>query len=138
MPKLDTVERKWWLVNADGRVLGRLASEIAKVLAGKGRLSFAPHIDGGDFVICINAGKVRVTGRKRENKVYYRHSGYPHGFRKELLDDMLEKRPERVILLAVKGMLPRNRIGRQMLTRLKVYRGADHPHKAQRPQVLDL
>lgn len=137
-PKPEDIERHWWLVDADGRVLGRLASEIAQVLMGKRKVAFAPHLNGGDYVVCINAEKVRITGRKRENKIYYRHSGYPGGFKGVLLDKMLQEKPERVIRLAVKGMLPKNRIGRKMLGRLKIYRGEDHPHQAQEPEILEI
>ncbi len=136
VPKPEAIERKWWLVDAEGKVLGRLASQIAQVLMGKGKVSFSPHLDGGDYVICINAEAVKVTGRKRQGKVYYRHSGYPGGFKKVPLEKMLREKPERVIRLAVKGMLPKNRIGRKMLGRLKIYPGADHRHQAQRPDVL--
>ncbi len=137
-PKPEAIERKWWLVDAEGRVLGRLASEIAQILMGKGKVSFAPHLDGGDYVVCVNADRVRITGKKRENKVYYRHSGYPGGFKRVVLEKMLQERPERVVRLAVKGMLPKNRIGRRMLRRLKVYRGEHHPHQAQKLEVLDV
>lgn len=137
-PKPETIERKWWLVDAEDRVLGRLASAIAQILMGKGKVSYAPHLDGGDHVICINAERVRVTGRKRQDKFFYRHSGYPGGFKEIPFEKMLKERPRSVIRLAVKGMLPKNRIGRKMLGRLRVYRGADHPHQAQKPEVLEI
>lgn len=138
VPKPNEVERKWWLVDAKGKVLGRLASEIARILMGKSKVRFSPHLDGGDHVICTNAEKVVTTGRKREQKFYYHHSGYIGGLKAVVLDRMLKDNPQRVIQLAVKGMLPKNRIGRKMLRRLKVYRGESHPHQAQNPEVLDL
>ncbi len=128
-------QRRWYIVDAEGKVLGRLASEIAKVLRGKHKPTFAPHLDGGDFVIVINAKRVKVTGNKGEKKIYYRHSEYPGGIRLTTAGKMLANKPESVIRLAVKGMLPKNRLGRRLFTRLKVYPGAIHPHEAQKPEV---
>jgi large subunit ribosomal protein L13 len=127
----------WWLVDAEGQTLGRLASRVAQVLRGKHRADFTPHLDGGDHVIVVNAAKVRVTGAKLEQKFYYRHSGYPGGLREDRLDVVLRKDPERVIRQAVKGMLPGTRLGRQQLRKLKVYADGAHPHAAQSPQVMD-
>jgi large subunit ribosomal protein L13 len=131
-------ERKWLVVDATGKTLGRLATQIADVLRGKRKPEYTPHIDVGDFVIVVNAEKVAVTGDKREKKLYYRHSGYPGGLRHRSLGDMLERRPEEVIRRAVKGMLPRNRLGRAQLGKLKVYAGPDHPHAAQQPEVWEV
>ncbi len=131
-------ERDWYLVDADGKTLGRLATQIADVLRGKTKPTYTPHVDVGDFVIVVNAAKIHVTGNKRESKLYWRHSGYPGGIRSRTLGDMLERRPEEVIRKAVKGMLPRNRLARQQLTKLKVYAGADHPHQAQKPEKLEI
>jgi large subunit ribosomal protein L13 len=133
-----TRERNWLVVDADGQTLGRLSTQIANALRGKRKPEFTPHCDVGDFVIVINAEKVAVTGRKREDKMYYRHSGYPGGLRSRTLNDMLERRPEEVIRLAVKGMLPRTRLGRAQLRKLKVYAGPDHPHAAQKPQPMEV
>jgi large subunit ribosomal protein L13 len=131
-------ERVWYVVDADGKTLGRLATQIADVLRGKRKPTYTPHVDVGDFVIVINAGKVAVTGDKREKKLYWRHSGYPGGIRSRTLGDLLEKRPEEVIRKAVKGMLPRNRLARQQLRKLKVYAGPEHPHQAQKPEQLEI
>jgi large subunit ribosomal protein L13 len=133
-----TRERNWLVVDASGQTLGRLATQIANALRGKRKPEYTPHCDVGDFVIVVNAEKVAVTGRKRESKMYYRHSGYPGGLRSRTLNDMLERRPEEVIRLAVKGMLPRTRLGRQQLRKLKVYAGPDHPHAAQQPQPMEV
>ena len=130
------VARRWYVVDATGHTLGRLATHVAHVLRGKHKPQFSPNIDVGDYVIVVNAAKVEVTGRKREQKVYYRHSGYPGGIRGVLLEDQLEQRPHRVIEHAVRGMLPHNRLGRAMFKKLKVYGGPDHPHEAQRPEPL--
>ncbi|HEX2037737.1 MAG TPA: 50S ribosomal protein L13 [Chloroflexota bacterium] len=134
-PKASELERNWWVIDAEGQVLGRLASAVASRLRGKDKPTFAPHMDGGDFVVVVNASKVRVTGRKLEQKLYYRHSGYPGGLRATPLGEMLAKRPERAIELAVRGMLPKNALGHQLLGKLKVYAGPHHPHAAQKPQV---
>ncbi len=134
----EDVERVWFVVDADGLVLGRLASRVATVLRGKHKPSYTPHVDDGDFVVIVNAKKVALTGRKRENKTYYRHSGYPGGLRSITAGELLERRPERVLEQAVRGMLPKNPLGRRMLRKLKVYPGPDHPHAAQKPQPLEI
>jgi large subunit ribosomal protein L13 len=134
--KPGEVERRWYLVDADGKTLGRLATRVADTLRGKDKAQYTPHVDSGDFVIVVNADKVRVTGKKLDDKIYYRHSGYPGGIRSRTLREELERRPTEVIRKAVKGMLPRNRLGRAQLTKLKVYAGPDHPHEAQAPQPL--
>jgi large subunit ribosomal protein L13 len=131
-------ERNWLVVDASGQTLGRLAARIADALRGKNKPTYTPHIDTGDFVIVVNAEKVAVTGNKRVAKRYYRHSGYPGGLRSRTLEQMLERRPEEVIRLAVKGMLPRNRLARKQLTKLKIYAGPDHPHAAQKPQPMEV
>ena len=131
-------ERNWVLIDASGKTLGRLATQIADILRGKRKPEYTPHCDVGDFVIVINAERIAVTGNKREQKMYYRHSGYPGGLRHRSLDDMLERKPEEVIRLAVKGMLPRNRLARQQLRKLKVYAGPEHPHEAQKPEPLEI
>ncbi len=131
-------ERNWLVVDAEGQTLGRLATQIADALRGKRKPTYTPHIDTGDFVVVVNAEKIAVTGQKRAEKMYYRHSGYPGGLKSRTLNDMLERRPEEVIRLAVKGMMPRNRLGRKQLTKLKVYAGPDHPHTAQQPQPMAL
>jgi large subunit ribosomal protein L13 len=131
-------ERNWLLVDASGKTLGRLATQIADLLRGKRKAAYTPHIDTGDFVVVVNAEQVAVTGNKRQAKRYYRHSGYPGGLRSRTLQDMLERRPEEVLRLAVKGMMPRNRLARKQLTKLKIYTGPDHPHEAQKPQPLEI
>jgi large subunit ribosomal protein L13 len=133
-----TRERRWLVVDATGKTLGRLATQVADALRGKRKPEYTPHIDVGDFVIVVNAEKVSVTGNKREDKLYYRHSGYPGGLRARSLGQMLERRPEEVVRRAVKGMLPRNRLGRAQLRKLKVYAGPDHPHAAQKPEPLEV
>lgn len=132
------IDRKWYVVDAQGKTLGRLSTEIATILRGKHKPIYTPHIDCGDYVIVINADKVWVTGLKLDQKKYYRHSGYPGGMREITLRDQLSKFPERVIESAVKGMLPKNRLGRKMYKKLKVYAGSNHPHTAQKPEILDL
>src|SRR4051812_5077060 len=134
----STRERNWLLVDANGQTLGRLATQIADALRGKTKPEYTPHCDTGDFVVVINAEKIAVTGNKRADKKYYRHSGYPGGIKERTLNDMLERRPEEVIRKAVKGMLPRNRLARKRLTKLKVYAGPDHPHAAQQPTPMEL
>jgi large subunit ribosomal protein L13 len=134
----DSRERNWLVVDASGKTLGRLATAIAEVLRGKNKPEYTPHIDTGDFVIVVNAEKVGVTGNKREQKLYHRYSGYPGGLRSRSLGEMLERRPEEVIRLAVKGMLPRGPLGRAQLRKLKVYAGPDHPHAAQKPEPLEI
>lgn len=136
--KPGEVEREWFVVDAEGKTLGRLAAEIARILCGKHKPSYSPAVDVGDYVIVVNAEKVRVTGRKLEQKVYYRHSGYPGGLKEVRLRDQLKKHPTRVIEQAVRGMLPKNALGRQMFRKLKVYAGPDHPHQAQQPKPLEL
>jgi large subunit ribosomal protein L13 len=137
-PKAPEVQRRWWLIDAEGRVLGRLASEVAQLLRGKHKPMYTPHLDTGDFVVVVNASRVRLTGNKAEDKAYFRHSGYMGGERFIPFRDMLEKHPERVIELAVKGMLPKNNLGRLMRRKLKVYAGPEHPHAAQQPQVREI
>ncbi|HVS28818.1 MAG TPA: 50S ribosomal protein L13 [Solirubrobacteraceae bacterium] len=131
-------ERSWLLVDASGKTLGRLATQLADALRGKRKPTYTPHIDVGDFVIVVNAEKIRVTGDKLNGKRYYRHSGYPGGLRSRTLAEMLARRPEEVIRIAVKGMLPRNRLARKQLTKLKVYAGPEHPHAAQQPKAIEI
>ena len=131
-----TIERKWYVVDAEGKTLGRLASEIAKVLRGKNKPVFTPHLDMGDYVIVVNAAKVKVTGKKLSQKIYYHHSGYVGGMKETTLKEMLANKPERVVELAVKGMLPKGPLGRQMYKKLFVYAGPEHKHEAQKPEVL--
>ena len=131
-------QRDWYVVDAEGKTLGRLATQIADTLRGKRKPEYTPHCDTGDFVVVVNAAKIKVTGNKLNDKVYYRHSGYPGGLRSRTLGEMLERRPEEVMRLAVKGMLPRTRLGRAQLRKLKVYAGPDHPHAAQKPTPLEV
>src|SRR5579875_2094510 len=131
-------ERNWLLIDASGQTLGRLATQIADALRGKRKPAYTPHIDTGDFVIVVNAEKIAVTGKKLTDKRYYRHSGYPGGLRSRTLSEMLDRRPEEVIRIAVKGMLPKNRLARKQLTKLKIYAGPDHPHAAQQPQPMEI
>ena len=131
-----TIDRKWYVVDASGMALGRLASEVAKVLRGKNKPTFTPHIDTGDYVIVINAAEIKVTGKKLDQKVYYKHSDYVGGMKETTLREMLDKKPEQVIELAVKGMLPKGPLGRSMFTKLHVYAGAEHDQQAQKPEVL--
>ena len=131
-------ERNWVLVDADGQNLGRLATQLADLLRGKRKPTYTPHCDVGDFVVVINAEQVSVTGNKRTEKLYHRHSGYPGGLKSRTLNEMLERRPEEVIRLAVKGMLPRNRLARKQITKLKIYAGPEHPHAAQKPEPLEI
>lgn len=137
-PKASDIERRWWLVNAEGQTLGRLASVLATKLRGKDKPIYAPHMDCGDFVVVINASRIDVTGRKLEQKQYYRHSGYPGGLRTTSLAQEMEKHPERVIEQAVRGMLPKTSLGEHMLKKLKVYAGPEHPHVSQQPQAWEL
>ncbi len=137
-PKADEITHDWYLIDASGQTLGRLASKIAVLLMGKHKPHYTPGVDMGDFVVVINADRIRVTGRKMEKKIYYRHTGYPGGLKEMPLKDMLARHPERVLQLAVKGMLPKNRLGRKMLKRLKVYVGPEHPHQAQNPKPIRL
>lgn len=136
--RAEDVERSWWVVDAENLTLGRMATEIAHRLRGKHKAEYTPHVDTGDYVIVINADKVRVTGNKENDKVYWRHSGYPGGIRGVNVADMRAQHPERIIEKAVKGMLPRNPLGRAMYRKLKVYAGAEHPHSAQQPKPLEL
>jgi large subunit ribosomal protein L13 len=137
-PKATDIQRRWLVVDAEGKVLGRLASEIAKLLRGKHKPIYAPHMDTGDFVIVVNADKIHLTGRKAEDKTYFRHSGYMGGDRLVPIKEIQAKHPERIIDLAVKGMLPKNNLGRLMRRKLKVYAGSEHPHAAQQPEVIEI
>ena len=136
--KPGEIQREWFLVDAEGQTLGRLATRIADTLRGKGKPVYTPHVDTGDFVVVVNAEKIVVTGNKRTDKLYWRHSGYPGGIRSRSLNEMLDRRPEEVIRKAVTGMLPRNRLARQQIRKLKVYAGPEHPHAAQQPQPLEI
>ena len=136
MANPDKIERKWYVVDADGCTLGRMASGVASVLRGKNKPQFTPHVDTGDYVIIVNADKIKVTGKKLEQKIYYNHSDYVGGMRETTLKEMLAKKPERVIELAVKGMLPKGPLGRSMYTKLFVYAGPEHKHEAQKPEAL--
>ena len=136
MANPDKIERKWYVVDADGCTLGRLASGVASVLRGKNKPQFTPHVDTGDYVIIVNADKIKVTGKKLDQKIYYNHSDYVGGMKETTLKEMLAKKPERVVELAVKGMLPKGPLGRQMCTKLFVYAGPEHKHAAQKPEVL--
>lgn len=138
LPKSPALEAQWYVVDASGQHLGRLASQIARVLRGKNKPIYTPHLDTGDFVIVVNAEKVEVTGKKREQKLYRRHSGRPGGMKVETFDKLQARIPERIIEQAVRGMLPKNRLGRQIFTKLKVYAGSEHPHQAQKPQTWTL
>ena len=136
--KNTDVDRKWHVVNADGLVLGRLASRVAAVLKGKDKAIYTPHVDTGDFVVIINADKIRLTGNKIDQKEYYRHTGYPGGLRVKKAKDLIQDAPEEIISTAIRGMMPKSRLGRQQFKKLKVYRGSDHPHQAQNPEPLNL
>ena len=138
LPTKENSEQKWYVVDAEGQRLGRLATEIAMILRGKKKPSFTPNVDTGDFVVVVNAEKVIVTGRKSEQKLYRRHSGRPGGMKTETFDQLQHRIPERIIEKAVKGMLPKNTMGRKLFTKLKVYKGADHPHTAQNPETLTI
>lgn len=129
-------QRQWYVIDARGKILGRMATEIAKVLRGKHKPIFTPNYDAGDFVIVVNAREIKLTGAKLEQKIYYRHTEYPGGIRERSAAQMLEEKPEELVMLAVKGMLPKNRLSRRLVTKLKVYAGPDHPHQAQKPQSL--
>jgi len=135
--KPGEITREWYLVDAEGKTLGRLATQIADTLRGKRKPQFTPHVDTGDFVIVINAEKIQVTGNKLDQKRYYRHSGYPGGLRSRTLREQLDRRPTEVLRVAVKGMLPKNRLARQQITKLKIYAGPEHPHEAQNPKPLE-
>jgi len=136
--KKDEIEHQWYLVNAEGKVLGRLSTELAKILKGKNKPTYTPHLDTGDFVIVVNAGKVTLTGKKMKDKIYYHHTGYPGGIKEMTAEKLLSKKPTEMIRTAVKGMLPKNSLGRQMLRKLKIYAGPNHPHEAQKPISLDV
>ena len=136
--KPGEITREWYLVDAEGKTLGRLATQIADTLRGKRKPQYTPHVDTGDFVIVVNADKIRVTGNKLDQKRYYRHSGYPGGLRSRTLREQLERRPTEVLRVAVKGMLPKNRLARQQITKLKIYAGPEHPHEAQAPTPLEV
>jgi large subunit ribosomal protein L13 len=135
--KPGEVTREWYLVDAEGKTLGRLATQIADTLRGKRKPQYTPHVDTGDFVVVVNADKIQVTGNKLDQKRYYRHSGYPGGLRSRTLREQLERRPTEVLRVAVKGMLPKNRLARQQITKLKIYAGPEHPHEAQNPRPLE-
>ncbi len=136
--KNEEVDRRWYVVNAEGKVLGRLAAAVARVLRGKHKPNYTPHVDTGDFVVVVNAEKVSLTGKKLKNKVYYHYTGYPGGIKETSAEKLLAKKPTEMVRMAVKGMLPKNSLGRQMLRKLKVYAGPTHPHQAQNPVPLEL
>lgn len=136
--KPESVKRDWFVVDASGKTLGRLASEVAARLRGKHKPEYTPHVDTGDYIVVVNAGKISVTGRKAEQKMYWHHTGYPGGIKGIRFDKLVIKKPEQIIEIAVKGMLPKGPLGRAMFSKLKVYGGAEHPHVAQQPQVLDI
>jgi large subunit ribosomal protein L13 len=136
--KNEELDPKWYLVNAEGKILGRLSTELAKILRGKNKPTYTPHLDTGDFVIVVNAGKVTLTGKKMKDKIYYHHTGYPGGIKETNAEKLLAKKPTEMIRIAVKGMLPKTSLGRQMLRKLKIYAGPNHPHEAQRPISLEL
>jgi large subunit ribosomal protein L13 len=136
--KQEELDHKWYLVNAEGKVLGRLSAELVKILKGKNKPTYTPHLDTGDFVIVVNAGKVALTGKKMKDKIYYHHTGYPGGIKEINAEKLLAKKPTEIIRIAVKGMLPKNSLGRQMLRKLKIYAGSNHPHEAQKPVAIEL
>ncbi len=138
MAKTGEIEKKWYVVDASGKTLGRLATKIATILMGKHKAIYTPHVDTGDYVVVVNAEKIELTGKKWQQKKYYRHSGYPGGLKEMTALQMKEKHPEKIIYLAVKRMLPKNKLGRRMLRKLKVYAGPEHPHKAQKPEPLEI
>ena len=138
VPSIDSIDRQWYLVDAENQTLGRLATEVASVLRGKNKASFTPHLDTGDFVIVVNADKIRVSGKKSQQKLYRRHSGRPGGMKVETFEHLQERLPERIVEKAIKGMLPHNALGRQLFRKLKVYKGTEHPHAAQQPKTLQL
>jgi len=137
-PSIDSIKRQWYLVDAENQTLGRLASEVASILRGKNKPIFSPHLDTGDFVVVVNASKIRVSGNKEEQKLYRRHSGRPGGMKVENYQSLQKRIPERIVEKAIKGMLPHNALGRQLYRKLKVYKGSEHPHTAQEPQVLKI
>ena len=136
--KKEEIDRKWYLINAEGKVLGRLSTEVARILKGKKKPTYTPHLDTGDFVVVVNAGKVTLTGKKLKDKIYYHHTGYPGGIKEMSAEKLLAKKPTEMIRIAVRGMLPKNSLGRQMLRKLKIYAGPGHPHEAQKPAPLEL
>ena len=136
--KKSDIEKDWWVADAEGQILGRFASKIAQILRGKHKVNFTPHMEMGDCIVVINADKIQVTGKKETDKTYFRHTGYPGGGKEISLAELRRKKPEQIVENAVKGMLPHNRLGRSILSHLKVYAGSDHPHAAQQPQVLEL
>ncbi|MGP1956836.1 MAG: 50S ribosomal protein L13 [Arsenophonus sp. NC-PE1-MAG3] len=136
--KPETVKRNWYVIDADGKILGRLATEVAHRLRGKHKAEYTPHVDTGDYIIIVNAKNVAITGNKREDKIYYRHTGYIGGIKQATFEEMIARHPERVIEIAVKGMLPKGPLGRAMYSKMKVYAGSNHKHAAQQPQVLDI
>ncbi len=136
--KPGELDRRWYLVDAEGKTLGRLATQIADLLRGKGKPEYTPHVDTGDFIVVVNAEKIAVTGKKLDQKIYYRHSGYPGGLKQRTLREQLSRRPTEVLRKAVKGMLPRNRLANQQITKLKIYAGPEHPHEAQKPEPLEV
>jgi large subunit ribosomal protein L13 len=138
MLRKEDVKRDWYIVDAAGKTLGRLATQIAKILMGKHKVTYTPHVDNGDFVVVINADKIHVTGKKLDKKIYYRHTGYFGHLKEETLRQKLERKPEEVLFLAVRGMLPKNKLRKRMLKRLKIYAGNEHPHKAQNPKPLEI
>lgn len=137
-PKVEEIQRDWWVVDAEGKTLGRVAAQVAHILKGKHKPSYATHMDVGDFVVVTNCEKIRVSPRRAQQKIYYRHTGYPGGLRSESLEKLLARKPERAMELAIKGMLPHNRLGRQMYRKLRVYAGAEHPHEGQQPKKLEV
>jgi large subunit ribosomal protein L13 len=136
--KKEEIDHKWYLVNAEGKVLGRLSTEVAKILKGKNKPTYTPHVDTGDFVVVVNAGKVTLTGKKLKDKIYYHHTGYPGGIKEMSAEKLLAKKPTEMIRMAVKGMLPKTSLGRQMLRKLKIYAGPSHPHESQKPVPLEI
>ncbi len=135
--KKEEIDHKWYVVNAEGKVLGRLSTELAKILKGKNKPIYTPHVDTGDFVVVVNAGKITLTGKKLKDKIYYHHTGYPGGIKQMSAEKLLAKKPTEMIRMAVRGMLPKNSLGRQMLRKLKIYPGPNHPHEAQKPIALE-
>ncbi len=138
IPKLNEINQKWLVVDADGQILGRLASEVASILRGKNKPIFTPHMDVGDHVIIINAGKIRVTGKKAKTKKYYRHTGYPGGLRSDSYSDLIKSNPARILEKAIWGMLPHNKLGKKIYKKLKIYAGNEHPHEAQKPEKIEI
>ncbi|TDI80140.1 MAG: 50S ribosomal protein L13 [Caldithrix sp.] len=138
IPKLNEINQKWLVVDANGQILGRLASEVASILRGKNKPIFTPHMDVGDYVIIINAGKIRVTGKKAKTKKYYRHTGYPGGLRSDSYSDLIKSNPARILEKAIWGMLPHNKLGKKIYKKLKIYAGNEHPHEAQKPEKIEI